>query len=121
MITPRTTPPQPIFICGMFRSGSTLTEQLIASHPRAMAGGEIDFLPLAVASRLAPFPESMASLSPLLLETLAAEYLDMLKDAFPDAAYATDKSYFPMPRSFIRREMRSIIVCRSISCIWTRQ
>ena len=91
MITPRTSPPQPIFICGMFRSGSTLTEQLIASHPQAMAGGEIDFLPRAVASRLAPFPESMASPSPLLLETLAAEYLDLLKDAFPDAAYATDK------------------------------
>jgi len=91
MITPRTSPPQPIFICGMFRSGSTLTEQLIAGHPQAMAGGEIDFLPRAVASRLAPFPESMASLSPLLLETLAAEYLDLLNDSFPDPAYAKDK------------------------------
>ena len=27
--------PRPIFICGMFRSGSTLTEQLLAGHPRS--------------------------------------------------------------------------------------
>jgi tetratricopeptide (TPR) repeat protein len=33
----------PIFIVGMPRSGTTLTEQLLAGHPRIAAGGEIDF------------------------------------------------------------------------------
>jgi len=91
MIRERTSPPQPIFVCGMFRSGSTLVEQLLAGHPQVMAGGEMNFLPRAVRTHLAPFPESIASLSPLLLETLAAEYLDMLHDAFPQANYVTDK------------------------------
>jgi tetratricopeptide (TPR) repeat protein len=91
MISPRTQPPQPIFICGMFRSGSTLTEQLLAGHPRASAAGELDFLPHAVGTVLAPFPESIASLSPLTLETLAAQYLDRLHDLFPEAAFVTDK------------------------------
>ena len=40
----------PIFICGMFRSGSTLVEQLLARHPSISAGGELDFLPWLVAA-----------------------------------------------------------------------
>lgn len=56
MISPRTLPPQPIFICGMFRSGSSLTEQLLAGHPRVSAAGELNFLPRAVSTALAPFP-----------------------------------------------------------------
>ena len=41
-------PPQPIFIVGMFRSGSTLAEQLLAGMPGVAAGGEMDFLPQLV-------------------------------------------------------------------------
>src|SRR5204862_1308500 len=37
--------PRPIFVCGMFRSGSTLAEQLIAGHPGVAAGGELELLP----------------------------------------------------------------------------
>jgi tetratricopeptide (TPR) repeat protein len=91
MILPRTSPPHPIFVCGMFRSGSTLTEQLLAGHPQVMAGGELNFLPRAVHTHLSPFPESIASVSSVRLESLAAEYLDMLHDLFPKAAYVTDK------------------------------
>src|SRR5437773_1186970 len=54
--------PRPIFICGMFRSGSTLTEQLIAAHPGVTAGGELDLLPSLIA-RLQPYPECLASAS----------------------------------------------------------
>ena len=31
-----------VFVTGMFRSGSTLFEQVLAAHPRVTAGGEID-------------------------------------------------------------------------------
>lgn len=83
--------PDPIFVCGMFRSGSTLAEQLLAGHPQVQAGGELNFLPRAVRTRLAPFPESIASPAPELLDALAAEYLDMLRDLFPSATHVTDK------------------------------
>jgi hypothetical protein len=83
--------PRPIFVCGMFRSGSTLAEQLLAGHPRVTAGGELDWLPRAVQRHLSPFPESMASVAPLRLEKLVAEYLDTLRDIFPEAEYVTDK------------------------------
>ena len=35
----------PIFIVGMPRSGTTLVEQIISSHPKVFAGDELDFLP----------------------------------------------------------------------------
>ncbi|MCB1588797.1 MAG: tetratricopeptide repeat protein, partial [Xanthomonadales bacterium] len=44
--------PAPLFICGMFRSGSTLLEQVLAAHPQICAGGEIDWLLRTAAQRL---------------------------------------------------------------------
>lgn len=84
-------PPHPIFVCGMYRSGSTLTEQLLAGHPRITPGGELDFLPNAVQKNLAPFPESIAALSAQALAAVGARYRDMLAELFPGAEYITDK------------------------------
>jgi len=83
--------PPPIFICGMFRSGSTLTEQLLAGHPGMATGGELDFLPRHAAGELAPFPESMRAVSPEHIASLATRYLDELAGLFPGAAHVTDK------------------------------
>jgi tetratricopeptide (TPR) repeat protein len=88
---PSMTSPRPVFICGMFRSGSTLTEQLLAGHPQVEAGGELDFLPRTVQTQLAPFPESMALASRSQLETLALDYMNLLKDSFPWTTFVTDK------------------------------
>jgi tetratricopeptide (TPR) repeat protein len=83
--------PRPIFVCGMFRSGSTLIEQILARHPRVTAGGELDFLPHLAQNALAPFPESIASVPSARLETLAAGYLDALGALFPAAQFVVDK------------------------------
>jgi tetratricopeptide (TPR) repeat protein len=83
--------PRPIFVCGMFRSGSTLLEQMLAGHPQIAAGGELDFLPRIAQTALAPFPESIASAPPQRLRALAAQYLNSLAELFPGAAYVTDK------------------------------
>ena len=34
----------PIFVCGMFRSGSTLIESLLSANSRVITGGELNFL-----------------------------------------------------------------------------
>ena len=81
----------PIFICGMFRSGSTLTEQVLAGHPRVTAGGEIDLLPTFVRSELSPFPSAMARTSPDQLRRFAARYLEALRNLYPGAECVTDK------------------------------
>jgi hypothetical protein len=75
----------------MFRSGSTLLEQMLAGHPQITAGGELDFLPHIAQTALAPFPESIASAPPQRLQALAAQYLNRLAELFPGAAYVTDK------------------------------
>jgi tetratricopeptide (TPR) repeat protein len=87
--------PQPIFICGMFRSGSTLVEQLLAGHPEVAAAGELDFLPRAIEMRLNPYPESVATTSAgasmAHLNRLAAEYIALLRSLAAGAPFVTDK------------------------------
>lgn len=83
--------PRPLFICGMFRSGSTLTEQLLAANPSIAAGGELDFLPRLVAGELAPYPESMTRLSASRCGEIAARYRAELARIAADAGYVTDK------------------------------
>jgi tetratricopeptide (TPR) repeat protein len=81
----------PIFICGMLRSGSTLIEQVLASHPTVTAGGEIDFFFREVQHALAPFPESVLKIKPKSFEALAEAYLAHLQKTFPEAENLTDK------------------------------
>jgi tetratricopeptide (TPR) repeat protein len=82
---------RPIFVCGMFRSGSTLVQQVLAGHRQVDAGGEIDFLPALVRTELAPFPASMARLTPEAAAGLATRYLDRLSRLHPGARYVVDK------------------------------
>jgi tetratricopeptide (TPR) repeat protein len=83
--------PVPVFVCGMFRSGSTLIEQLLARHAGVTAGGELEFVPHMAQHVLAPFPESMDSISPERLEELAAAYLAKLGELFRGTDVVTDK------------------------------
>jgi tetratricopeptide (TPR) repeat protein len=64
----RTDGPQPIFILGFPRSGTTLTEQILSAHPRIAAGDELPFIaeitqimPRMLNSPLA-YPEALAEL-----------------------------------------------------------
>jgi tetratricopeptide (TPR) repeat protein len=82
---------RPVFICGMFRSGSTLAEQILAAHSRVAAGGELAFLPSLVRRELAPFPATMATVTQAQLDALAARYLEMLATSFPQGDRVTDK------------------------------
>lgn len=81
----------PVFICGMFRSGSTLTEQILAAHPRVTPGGELELLPRLVAEALAPFPERMLSIARQDISRLAESYLQSVSILFPEGDVVTDK------------------------------
>lgn len=83
--------PAPIFICGMFRSGSTLVERLLSAHPAVRAGGELGLIPGLVNGPLRPFPASMAAVSADSLARMAGGYVEELQRRFSGAAYATDK------------------------------
>jgi tetratricopeptide (TPR) repeat protein len=83
--------PQPVFVCGMFRSGSTLAEQLLAAQPGVASAGEFDFIPRLVSGELAPYPEAHAGLSRERLTSIAAAYRAQLARLAPGAAYVIDK------------------------------
>ena len=124
-------PPRPIFVVGMFRSGSTLAEQLLAAIPGVVAGGEMDFLPRVVNREIVPFFETLETISAERLQEIAARYRAELVRASANAAYVTDKAppdnflhfrprssaCFPKPKSYIRREIPGIIVCPYFFCI----
>lgn len=74
----------PVFIVGMPRSGSTLIEQIISSHPSAAGVGELPKLgqisEALIANRQGDFsyPRDAAKISPDHLSRIAAEYLGEL-------------------------------------------
>jgi tetratricopeptide (TPR) repeat protein len=81
----------PIFICGMFRSGSTLTEHLLATHADIIAGGELDILPWLIGRKLSPFPQAMARAPQNALISLSNEYINRVQSLFPNGENVTDK------------------------------
>jgi len=80
----------PIFIVGMPRSGTTLVEQIIDSHPDAAGGGELGGIPGATRA-LSNYPDSLEGLSTDDLNDIAHEYLASLRDISSEARFVTDK------------------------------
>ncbi len=81
----------PIFICGLFRSGSTLVEQMLGRHSAVTSGGELDTLPRLVLQRLQPYPSALATYDQAALTCLRQEYDEALRRRFPGAGKITDK------------------------------
>ncbi len=87
----------PVFIVGMPRSGTSLIEQILASHPAVHGGGElddlgaiIDGLPASLASSK-PYPACVADADAEMLRGLGARYVAGLRALAPAAARITDK------------------------------
>ena len=87
---------RPVFIVGMPRSGTSLVEQIIASHPAAHGAGElgdIGHLALATAGNGFEYPESATRLDRDTLESMADNYLKRLDTFAPKAIRVTDKMW----------------------------
>ena len=81
----------PVFICGMFRSGTTLVEQIFSGHPEVTPGGEIELLPNMVRERLGSFRGSASVADSAMLESLRRSYLAGIAARHPGAGLVTDK------------------------------
>lgn len=92
---------RPIFVLGMPRSGTTLTETVIASHPEVHGAGELHdlqrLLPLDTGNPEARYPFAITRLSPQGLSRVAQDYVDGLGRRAPDTPRVTDK----MPANFL--------------------
>jgi len=93
----------PLFIVGIPRSGTTLIEQILASHPDIVGAGELSLFEQTVDSirktlpLSPPFPDMALRMSAEHFRTLGALYLKKLGQRAPGAARITDK----MPANFL--------------------
>ena len=94
----------PIFIVGMPRSGTSLAEQILASHPSVEAVGESDVLSESAAmlgAENTPMRAALpapGNLSPDAIARAAEHYREAVLDPHPQAARVTDKH----PMNFLR-------------------
>jgi tetratricopeptide (TPR) repeat protein len=98
----------PIFIIGMHRSGSTLVEQILASHPNVFAAGEISLLAQSITKQFpftveSDYTGSLDDVSQEKLRAIARDYLD--DQPGMDADYVTDK----LPHNFLNAGMIRIV------------
>lgn len=95
--------PLPIFIVGMPRSGSTLVEQILSSHPQVYGGGELKYLhnliqwPVKTHGKIMYYPGNIRQLSPEICRAIADKYVSYLQRFSSDVIRITDK----MPHNFI--------------------
>lgn len=83
---------RPVFIVGMPRSGTTLTEQILASHPEIHGAGESQGI-IEIAKSLKPrYPGNLAGLEASSVAALAERYLAAVQQTAPaEAVRITDK------------------------------
>jgi hypothetical protein len=84
----------PLFIVGMYRSGTTLAEQILTSHPDIAAGGELTVWSPTDIEPAAASGEYDAARTGGAIE----KYLGVLRGIAPDATRVTDK----LPTNFFR-------------------
>lgn len=88
---------RPVFIVGMPRSGTTLVEQILASHPEVHGAGETHALRNVLREDLPPdegdyrLPGQLAELEPEGFRRAAARYSRYLDSLAPRAARITNK------------------------------
>jgi len=100
----------PVFILGMPRSGTTLAEQMLASHPDIFGAGELDdfsqLMEAEIATAGTALPEGLAELDAAALERIADRYLDRLKGLGGDVPHVTDKT----PHNFLNVGLIRVIL-----------
>ncbi|BFI97331.1 MAG: tetratricopeptide repeat-containing sulfotransferase family protein [Rhodanobacter sp.] len=90
----------PVFIVGMPRSGTSLIEQILASHPGIHGAGELTDLHDVVHAFDTPaatYPEIAATLSAEALQRLGDAYIERAWRHAPQATHVTDK----LPANFL--------------------
>jgi len=103
---PQPSGPTPIFIVGMPRAGSTLIEQILASHSQIEGTMELVTLPNLERSISVDLGQAFKQNYPLSLANSKADTLHKYGQAYVDATamYRTDKAYFidKLPPNFER-------------------
>ncbi len=103
----------PIFIVGMPRSGTTMTEQILASHSSIQGAGELSYMQQIV-SDIPGFPTAVRDATAQTLHGWGQAYLDRVTKLSGGARYVVDK----MPANFFYAGLIHMILpeARIIHC-----
>ena len=92
---------RPIFIVGMPRSGTSLIEQILASHPAVHGAGELPFISNLVNELQrqtgTPYPQFMTDITADQIHDMGQKYLKLLQGISKSARFITDK----LPHNFL--------------------
>ena len=110
-----------VFIVGMPRSGTSLVEQIVASHGRVFGAGELRHIGDIVsqfrgdAGGVAGALTDLSRLTPANLNNAAGHYHEQIRALSPGADRVTDK----MPNNFLALGLISVLFpdCRIIHCV----
>ncbi len=109
----------PIFILGMPRSGTTLTEQILSSHSEVHGAGELGDLGQIIQrycfERNRRYPAGLELLKAEELEKLGALYVEKLRQHSKESRYITDKmpgNFFHVGMIYLMLPNAKVIYCR---------
>jgi tetratricopeptide (TPR) repeat protein len=83
---------KPVFVVGMMRSGTSLTEQIIASHPMAKGAGELQYWNAVVGKNRATLRQGQDPIDERTKNRLAEGYLHTLESVSATALRVVDKA-----------------------------
>ncbi len=107
---------RPVFIVGMPRSGTSLVEQILDSHPQAAGAGElVEIGAIEHDIGAGETPKCLAGMSPEDLDPHAERYLEILDQVDGGAARVSDK----MPANFERLGLIALLFpdARILHCV----
>ena len=113
---------RPVFIVGMPRSGTSLVEQILATHPDVYGAGELMLMPQIAelvdrmgSDRRWEYPKSLDRLSLCACDELAERYLTEISKLDDMSRYITDK----LPLNFLHLGIITLLFpdCHVIHCV----
>ena len=102
----------PILVVGMYRSGTTLTEQILSAHPDVVPAGESPAMPLAVkdlaqdAGPLERFPDTLGDVTKEQVERARNTYVGEMRQHTDTTNYLVDK----LPMNYLNMGIASLVL-----------